>query len=277
VTCTPNPLLHPRRVLARIVMQTLESSRPRKRLGQSFLVDPRGFQVFRKGIDSVGCADTIMELGSGPGLLSMLILNSCNGKLLSVEVDRWLAFASWRNLGCNGRVQVLVGDGVPLIGMTRLLVSNTPYHLTGRIIAEAARSGALPEKMVLGMQSEVAERVVARPGSRNYGRLTVISKLFFEVEKVGVLDRRWFTPTPKVDGAVLAFRRRLRWEEWMEGFEAFTACIFSQRNRLADKVLARCLSTSRDAFRDLAGFRVRDLQPETILEVYREWALGAYS
>ena len=248
------------------------SARPRRVLGQIFLIDPRGYRVFREALFRAGVrGEDALEIGSGPGLLTC-VASPLTRRLMAVELDRTLALLSLET--CRGRpnVQVVNADGVKILRgwLGSTVFSNTPYHLTSKIISVAAKNNNL-KVLVLGMQKELALRIVARPGEKDYGRLTILSNLFFEVSLAGFLDRRWFYPPPEVDGMIVYMKRKRLWEEWMEGLEQFTACLFSQRNKKASKIVLKC--TDREIKTLQGERRVRELPPETILEVYRAWVL----
>jgi 16S rRNA (adenine1518-N6/adenine1519-N6)-dimethyltransferase len=263
------PFSNPLKLLKSIL--TLAGVRPRKRLGQNFLYHPEGLRLFASEISRLSCRD-ILEIGSGPGLLTLhASVKACDKRIVAVELDSRIARASVHILGGRPNVQVVVGDGLEFIGLAPCIYSNTPYNLTSSIISRIVKENV--EEAVLGMQYELGKRVLASPGDTDYGRLTVLAQLFFEVESRGFLRREWFYPRPEVNGLIVYFRRRRIWEEWMSGLEEFTACLFSSRNKLSDKIVARCTGWDRRRARNLIGGdkRIRELEPDLILEVYREW------
>ena len=267
------PALRSRRANILLVKRLLAGAgaRPRRRLGQSFLVDPAGIDVFVGAVSRVG-GEWWLEIGTGPGLLTCSVSDTV-GFVVGYEIDLRMARAASSLCSSGGRALVVHGDGLAgLSAWEGPVYSNTPYNLTARIISGLARASRVPAA-VLGMQHELALRVTARPGTRDYGRLSVLAQLFFDVEYAGFLRRGWFYPPPRVDGAVVVLRRRMEWSDVFDGFEDFTACLFHQRNRLAGKVLRRCTGGSLEV-RGLSGLRVRDLSPSDILEVYLEWRRG---
>lgn len=249
-------------------------ARPRRRLGQSFLVDPRGLDLFARAVESVG-GGPWLEVGSGPGILTCRLAQHL-GSIVSVEIDWLMARAASGLCRDEGRALVVLGDGLAWAGLWKgMIVSNTPYNLTSALIAATARNNSV-DSAVLGMQKELALRVMARPGSKSYGRLTVLARLFFKPELVGVLRRDWFYPRPKVDGAIVVMRRARSYTSELEGFERFTACLFSQRNKLASKVIRYCTGGFRPPPDMGDNLRVRDLPPEAILEVFLEWRRSSW-
>ncbi len=254
-----------RQRLLKLLRSTLREHglRPRKSLGQSFLVEPRGFRLFLKGLEYLGGGD-VLEVGSGPGLLSCALTVGAR-RIISVEID-WAMLRVARGLCSHPSIQYVYGNGVKFADVWRhVLVSNTPYHLSSAIIASCAKGPC--RGMVIGVQADVARRIVADPGTREYGRLTVLAKLFFKPSLIGYMPRLWFYPPPDVNGAVLVLSRIREWGPIYEGLERLTACLFSQRNRRASKVVERCTGLRLD----YGDRRVKNLRPEEILEVYLAW------
>ena len=244
--------------------------KPRESLGQNFLVKPE--IVF----DVVSCllensCSRILEIGTGLGVLSYYLSSIC-GNMLGVEVDPVLAEISYnitRYVGGN----IALGDGLDFLGSGRFhqLVSNTPYHLSAKIISKMARDNAIQSASLL-VQKEVGNRITAPPGSKDYGRISIISQLFFDVNVMRVYPPTFFHPRPEVDGILLCFRRRKKWTRLHDDLEKVTGCIFSGRNKKAVKQVERCVELSRLELEWVQDKRVRELTPwdiEKILETVR--------
>lgn len=240
--------------------------RPSQRLGQVFLVDPRGIRAF---IDAVAglLAPPIVEIGVGPGHITYYV-SAHTGPVVGVEIDEGLARIAVEVLEDRGS-SVLLGDGVSLIEALKApgFYSNTPYGESSRIIAAAARNNNI-NRALLGLQLEVARRVLAEPGSSEYGRLTLLVRRYFNPVEVARLPREWFYPRPEVHGSLVLLERIREWREGDECFERVTACLFTGRNKLADKMASKCLGVARGELSLLSGKRVRDL---TVGDI--EWML----
>lgn len=179
--------------------------RPRKRLGQHFLTDGR---LLARIADAVGATrdDTVIEIGPGRGALTKHLLERA-GRVIAIELDRDLAPMLAERWQDEPRFQVVEGDVLKqdlgaLAGGRYLLVGNVPYNITTPILFHAMRRPR-PERAVYLVQREVAERVVAPPGSDAYGALSVNVQALAHAELLFGVAARAFTPAPKVESAVI--------------------------------------------------------------------------
>jgi 16S rRNA (adenine1518-N6/adenine1519-N6)-dimethyltransferase len=245
----------------------------RRRLGQHFLVDEGGVKLFTGALERFKGLD-FLEVGPGLGALT-LRASELAGRLIAVEIDGSLAKRLSPRLPLNS--SVVIGDGALFVASARtpVVFSNAPFYLVGRMIAAAARNNNV-RWLVLGCQKEVAERIVARPGSEEYGRLSVISQAYFTATIKGYMPAEWFRPRPKVNAALVLMERRREWGPEGEVLEGLTRCLFSQKNRLLAKVAKRCIGDEGPAL--LAANnnrRVRDLTPDELVEASKWLAARA--
>jgi len=245
----------------------------RRRLGQHFLVDEGGVKLFTEVLERFKGLD-FLEVGPGLGALT-LRASELAGRLIAVEIDESLAKRLSPRLPFNS--SVVIGDGALFVASARtpVVFSNAPFYLVGRMIAAAARNNNV-RWLVLGCQKEVAERIVARPGSEEYGRLSVISQAYFSATIKGYMPAEWFRPRPKVNAALVLMERRREWGPEGEVLEGLTRCLFSQKNRLLAKVAKRCIGDEGPAL--LAANnnrRVRDLTPDELVEASKWLAARA--
>ncbi|MFO1533330.1 MAG: 16S rRNA (adenine(1518)-N(6)/adenine(1519)-N(6))-dimethyltransferase RsmA [Thermoplasmatota archaeon] len=181
------------------------------RLGQHFLRDLR---VLDAVVDSARLApgQRVLEVGPGPGNLTERLANAVGaaGKVVAIEADEDLAevlHGRWPN------VDVVVDDAVRVdlaaLGRFDRIVANLPYLISGPITAAFLDLLAVPatrwERAVLMFQREFAERLLASPGSGDYGRLTVHAARRARVTKVRDVPPGAFEPPPKVDSTVVLF------------------------------------------------------------------------
>lgn len=185
-------------------------ARPKKSLGQNFLVDPN---LQRKIVQAVGAGpgDEVLEIGPGRGALTRHLVGSV-GHLVLVELDDRLAGALEAEFGGRQDVDVIRGDilAVPWLDRVHdpdrlLVVGNIPYNITTPILF-ALLERPRPRDIVLMVQEEVAARLVARPGKGDYGALTIGVQAVADVERLFRVGRAAFRPVPRVDSAVVRIR-----------------------------------------------------------------------
>jgi len=224
---------------------------PKHRFGQNFLVDQN---LLRKLVDASGIGEgsLVLEIGPGTGTMSEEIL-SRGAELVAIELDRDLAAHLREHFAANPRFTLVEGDCLDgkralnaealarLAGRPFTLVANLPYQAASPVMALCA---AMPEcrGQFVTIQREVGDRLRAKPGTGEYGPLTVMVQAFCEVEQVAVLSPGCFWPPPEVTSAMLALRPRaapaLPADEG-EAFGAFVHTLFSKRRKQLGAILGR--------------------------------------
>jgi 16S rRNA (adenine1518-N6/adenine1519-N6)-dimethyltransferase len=182
--------------------------RPKKSLGQNFLVDEN---IARKIIHHFAPQpqDVVVEIGPGFGVLTKHLIPSVQ-RLIAVEIDRKLSrrlaaqFASHQNF-------VLIADDFLKHDLAEFgggakkmrVLGNIPYHITSPVIFKVFESRHLAADMMLMIQKEVARRIVAPPRSKDYGIVSVFSQLFSTPKILFSVSKNVFKPKPEVDSAVV--------------------------------------------------------------------------
>jgi 16S rRNA (adenine1518-N6/adenine1519-N6)-dimethyltransferase len=190
------------------------------KLGQHFLVDQAAAPRI---VDALGnlSEHTVLEIGPGRGALTSLLASRAR-RVIAVELDRVLAAQLRMNLALAENVEIIEGDILamdfqtlfgPKPGSTRpgiehkpgpvRVVGNLPYFLTSEILLRLFRDRHFFETIVVMVQSEVADRLAAAPGRRDYGLLSATAQLYSRVEKLFTLPPGAFSPPPKVQSAVV--------------------------------------------------------------------------
>ncbi len=218
--------------------------RPSRDLGQHFIVADWAVSEFMKPLERAAKRlnpGGALEIGPGAGSLTLPASDRLS-RIVAVELDSRLARAL-REIAPPA-VSVVVGDGVSHARAARaeVVFSNTPFHLAPAIVEALARNSVV-SAAVLGVQLEVARRMAARPGTRDYGRLSILVGLVFRPEIAAAIPPKAYWPPPEVLTAVVVLERRRVWEPWMDGVMRLSTCIFSQRRKRAYKVLAECLES----------------------------------
>lgn len=216
----------------------------RARLGQNFLVDT---QAVDRIVAALGNLDgrTVVEIGPGRGAITASLATRA-GQVLAVEFDGKLA-AQLRRQFPPDRVLVVEKDildfDLPAVGAqlsasvpgARLrVVGNLPYYITSPILFALAASHAVLDLAVLMVQREVADRVLASPGSRDYGSLTVTAQMYGSVERLFSLPPSAFSPPPEVHSTVFRWRFAPRFDELGVNEDSFLRLVrttFAQKRK----------------------------------------------
>jgi 16S rRNA (adenine1518-N6/adenine1519-N6)-dimethyltransferase len=187
----------------------MSAHRARKSLGQNFLIDPNQQRRIAGALDP-GPGDTVIEIGPGQGALTTHLARSV-GRLILIELDRDLAPALQRDFARQTHVSVVQGDilGVDLRELVGgdlssvKIVGNIPYNITTPIIFRLLERDLRPARIVLMIQREVADRILAPPGDPEYGALSVGVRSVARVERLFHVGRGSFRPVPRVDSTVI--------------------------------------------------------------------------
>ena len=189
----------------------------KKTLGQNLLLDENINRIMVEAA-AISQDEDIIEVGAGMGALTRRI-QPIAGRLLAVEIDRMFMpcledqFASCSNTTLfrgdilNHDLTKLVDEFLPN-HRTLKLVANLPYYITTPILFHFWESGLFFERFVVMVQQEVAERLVAPTGSRDYGKLTLAATWHAEVDIVHHVPRTCFRPQPNVDSCIVRLRNR---------------------------------------------------------------------
>jgi 16S rRNA (adenine1518-N6/adenine1519-N6)-dimethyltransferase len=218
---------------------------PLKSLGQNFLVDRN---IVDKIIRSaaLGPGDAVLEIGPGRGALTPYLVREA-GQVLLIEFDHALAAEHSQCYGTNSAVTVVDGD-VLAVDLPALLaarggwkvIANLPYNISTQVLFRLLEVRAHLSLMVLMLQKEVGDRLVARPGCGEYGVTTVLLGLWFDIEREFIVPPGCFHPRPKVDSAVMKFVP-LAAPRVEVGDEALFRRVVKAAFAMRRKTLANCL------------------------------------
>ena len=246
--------------------------RPRRRFGQHFLHERAIIERIVAAVDPRP-GEALVEIGPGRGALTGPLLRRC-GELTAVEIDRDLCAHLRRDLEGAGRLHlvnadVLTFDFGALAGPRRLrVVGNLPYNISTPLIFHLIGQLAHLQDLHCTLQREVAQRLAAAPGSKHYGRLSVMVQLDCAVERLFPIAAGAFRPPPRVESTFLrlaAHRRPPVAVADRATFAALVRHLFSRRRKTlrstlrhyleeTDIVGADCDPAARPEELDIAGF-----------------------
>jgi 16S rRNA (adenine1518-N6/adenine1519-N6)-dimethyltransferase len=224
----------------------IEGHRARRRYSQNFLRDPA---AIGRIIDAIAPQpqDRIVEVGPGRGALTGPLLARCE-HVTAVEIDRDLARALVRRFEA-GRLTLIQADALRIdwaalaqqCGAPLRIVGNLPYHIsTPLLFAWLPIASQVADQHVM-LQKEVVDRIVARPGGREYGRLSVMLQFRYRVERLFNVPPGAFAPAPKVHSSVIRLVPRAIGELALADAKAFSRVVtaaFGQRRKTLRNALA---------------------------------------
>ncbi len=189
--------------------------RPTKTLGQNFVIDPNTVRRLVRTA-GVGVDDVVVEVGPGLGSLTLGLLEVAE-RVVAVEVDAGLADALPGTVAARlperaDRLEVVLQDALTLVDVPgpppTAFVANLPYNVAVPVLLRLLEHLPSLRTGLVMVQAEVADRLVAPPGSRTYGIPSVKAAWYAEVRRAGSIGRTVFWPAPHVDSGLVAFTRR---------------------------------------------------------------------
>ena len=246
--------------------------KPVKRRGQNFLVDGNLARAIAQ--DTLAVGSEVLELGAGGGALTVHLLAGAS-RVACVEVDRNLCELLRSEFGDRKEFRLIEGDLARLdwtaalaeAGERPVVAGNLPYVLTSKVLFALADLREGIRGAVFMVQKEVAERLAASPGGRDYGILAVVLGSVFEAKVMRSVSASVFWPRPEVESAIIRLIPRGGWPQAeFENFTGVVKTIFGQRRKKLRTQLRGHFSLSPEAVDDLTA-RVGvdpDSRPEQI-------------
>ena len=251
----------------------LNHTRPKKHLGQNFLVNPEPLKIIVEAGELTD-ADIVIEIGAGLGCLTDMLVRHAK-YVIAVEVDKLLYKGLEAQFSTNSSVQLLNADILKLeldsllsddTGTTPTIfkiIANLPYSITTPILWKLLAHYKQIHSCVLMMQKEVAERIVAGPGGKDYGALTIGVAYYAEATLIATLPPENFYPAPKVDSALLKLEMRKTPKVAVDNEELFFKVVrtaFRMRRKMLKNALAKGRFTSEDVL--AATFEELNIAPQ---------------
>jgi 16S rRNA (adenine1518-N6/adenine1519-N6)-dimethyltransferase len=239
--------------------------RPKHSLGQNFLIDQRVLEAIVAAA-GLGSGDLVLEIGPGLGTLTQRLAQAA-GRVLAIELDRDLISILQKTIvEPYGNVEVIHGDAGK-VDLRRLLgerlgagqkakvTANLPYYVTTPLLMRLLEEDLPLDCIVVMVQKEVADRMVAPPGGKEYGALSVAVQYYTEPRVVTRVSRGAFLPPPEVDSAVVAMQVRERppVDAPRHLFFQVVRAAFGQRRKALANALTGGLGLDKQRVQELLG------------------------
>lgn len=219
---------------------------PRKRFGQNFLVDHR---IINQIISTISPKndDCIVEIGPGKGAITFPLIEHLN-HLNVIEIDRDLV--SMLESEGQEKLTIYQSDALTFdfsqIPKKLRVIGNLPYNISSPLLFHLLSYRKQIIDMTFMLQKEVVDRIVAPPGNKTYGRLSVMMQAFYEVELMFVVPKESFEPQPKIESAILYLKTREQpLVKNSKPLEEIVKLAFSQRRKTLKNCLKSVLNQSQ--------------------------------
>ena len=255
------------------------SLKPKKSLGQNFLVDKN---IINKIIHTakIRSSDVILEVGPGTGNLTKFIIAQKPKKIYLIEKDENLAHELQKQY--LDKISIINKDilKIPYNFYSKkkfLILGNLPYNISTKILSEwCLNKDLIVSKMILMFQKEVAERILADVNSKKYSRITILSKWKFDIKKVIDVKANSFFPKPKVQSTVLKFIPKKKFHEIKDpkNLEKITNVFFNQRRKMIKKpinILFKNFQFNYKKFNIKPSDRPQNINVDKYLQIVNEY------
>ena len=253
----------------------------KKSLGQNFLIDKN----IIKSIVNVGDVkknNVILEVGPGTGNLTEYILKKNPKKIFVIEKDSNLV--NLLNGKFSDKINILNKDILKFdlnnISKEKIIIfGNLPYNISTKILTQwitTHEKFKCYKKLILMFQKEVADRILAKTNSRNYGRLSIISNWRLNIKKEFNISPQCFFPKPKVDSTLLSFvpKKEFYYIKNPENLEKITRIFFNQRRKMIKNSLRQIFKNPEEVainFKLNLNLRPQNLSPLAYFNITREY------
>ena len=255
--------------------------KPNKKLGQNFLIDEN---IVRKIINLADIDQKeVLEIGSGPGTLTTFLSQKAK-KVFAVEIDKKILNVLKEVCQNLSNVEIINKDFLELNvknltnSQKLCVVGNLPYYVTSQILFKLFEERNYIESFTIMVQKEVAQRLLAKPGSKDYGILTVAMNFYCKVEDYFHVSKNVFYPRPEVDSTVLkvSFKEDIPDVDEKKFFKIVHAC-FSTRRKTILNSLSNSLGIEKAELKQVLekaflqeNLRAEDLSLDNFIRLYNE-------
>ena len=253
----------------------------KKKFGQNFLINN---SVVKSIINAsnININDEVLEVGPGDGILTKEIINKNPKKFIAIEIDDSLnnRLKSLFDKKCNN-YELIFDDAIKFnenekFNNNFIIISNLPYNISLQLLIKwtsQLKKSPFAKKMILMFQKEVAERILAKENSKKYGRISILSNVFYDVKKVVDVDKKDFFPIPKVNSTVLCFipieKTKIKITD-IEYLKKITFILFNNRRKKLKKKIQSLFSDNiikSNLLDELFDLRAENLNLDTFCKL----------
>ena len=252
----------------------------KKSLGQNFLIDRN---ILSQIVDTVKIEDkTILEIGPGSGNLTSFIYKKKPKKIFAIEKDDELALILKKKF--DNEINIINDDVLNVdenkISSEKLTVfGNLPYNISTEILSKwiiKLNNEFWFDHLVLMFQKEVADRIIAKTNTSNYGRLSILSNWKLNIKKIIDIKPESFSPKPKIDSSLLLFTPKDKFFKLTnsKNLEMITRVFFSQRRKMLKKPFNQVFKIPKEVaekFNIDLNLRPQNLEPEVYFKLVKEF------
>ena len=250
---------------------------PKKSLGQNFLIDKNIIEKICSA-GNVNLNDNVLEIGPGTGNLTEFILQKKPNKFYIIEKD--IRLIKYLNERFDKKITIINEDilkyDLKLLSDKNLVIfGNLPYNISSQILVNFinySNSKFCYKKLVLMFQKEVADRILAKDNSKNYGRLSIFSSWKLDIKKMMDIYPSSFFPKPKVISSLLIFEPKINYIKFKnsKNLEHITNVFFNQRRKMIKKPINILFKDSKEIIYKLdlnINLRPQNLRKETYYKI----------
>ena len=252
-------------------------NKPKKSLGQIFLIDRNIINKIIK-IGNINKNKTVVEIGPGYGNLTEAIISMYPKKILAIEKDKKLSLLLTKKFQNIKVINEDILDVIKNKSLTNnsLVFGNLPYNISTQILAHLITLKKWPpwyEHLIFMFQKEVADRIIAKPNTKEFSRLTVLSNWRLDIKKHFDVPKNCFFPKPKVNSTILSFKPKKNNFFYLKNprnLEKITQILFSNRRKMINKNLKKLFRTKLSLLNELnidLKKRPEELNNETFYKI----------
>ena len=256
-------------------------TKPKKSLGQNFLIDQNILQKIVNTV-SINSNSEILEIGPGTGNLTNYLIKKNPKKIFVVEKDNNLSMLLDKKF--KNKINIINNDILKisenLISKQKLVVfGNLPYNISTEILSKWITSKNKSfwfSKLILMFQKEVADRIISKINTSNYGRLSILSNWKLDIKKIMNINRNSFFPKPKVESSLLIFSPKNKFYKITnpKNLEMITRVFFNQRRKMIKKPFKRIFENPDEIAKKLninLNLRPQNLSPDMYYKITKEY------